>query len=493
MKRAATVLLSGMLVTLGSIGGACSQERPNVLIILTDDQRTEDMSYMPFLMSKKREARYFRHYFHTQAQCTPSRATMFTGMHPHNSKIENNKLPDGGYERFNQERLPLKTWGRILSQRAGYRTGMFGKYMNGYEDTTDIPAGWSGWFGLFKQDTLNDYRANDNGTIRFFGSGDTNYQTNVIADRTDAFMRKQINQRRPFAALFSTTCPHIPSTPALKYKGRLRTADFKAVSSKPNYNEPDMSDKPVIKFPSLTLEQHWQLEEDWRKRLECQLSVDDAIKRFWSTLSTTGALANTYIFFTTDNGWLHGEHRIPKSKSVPYVEAIESRLFVWGPGVVPGNETRFAANIDLMPTILELGGINTSDFRWIDGRSLVPLLKNDLVPWRQSLYLRGQPVAGDVPMWGSIIGRNADGVAGNVPMWGSIIGRNADGVYLYTEWSDSLGSEREYYNLNTDPYQLENAYPLVPSERIAPLGSRLDELRVCAGQSCRDAENLMAP
>jgi arylsulfatase A-like enzyme len=474
------------LVVAIATSSALAAEKPNILLILTDDQRTEDMDYMPFLASKKASAHYFRRYYHSMSMCCPSRASILTGMYPQNHGIVNNKLPDGGYLKFRDDGLEADTWGLILRLAANYRTALHGKYLNDYRRRTrEVPKGWWDWFALHTQ-YFFDYTANSNGTVLSFGADDKSYQTNVLADRTVAFIRRISKTGGPFAIMFTPTCPHVPSTPALAYAGTYANEPF-APGSKPNFDEEDVSDKPsaIQMLPRITQEKMDQLIADWHKRLECQRSVDDAIARFWSTLAELGILHNTYIFFTTDNGWLQGEHRIDWSKSVPYVEAIESRLYVWGPHVIAGEDTRLVGNIDLMPTFLHIAGVKPSTYPWIDGRSLLPLLRGMTPRWRKTFYIQGRP-AGD--------SENGAIDTGDRTRFRSIIGADDfGGIYIFTQYVGDMLGEYEFYDLVADPHQLDNAYSSLDPARAAAMQARIDTLSTCSGQSCRMTENRTAP
>lgn len=453
--------------------------QPNILVVLTDDQATETFDYMPFLQRAKRKARVFRHYVHTMSQCCPSRTSMFTGMYPHNSKVESNVGPDGGYARFKSENLAPKTWNYLL-RNTGYLTGIAGKFLNGYDyPETEIPAGWNDWFVIHGTGVGFNYYVSNNGTTTFFGKGDSNYMTNVLADRVDALIRGAHQARKPFAALFSTGCPHAPSTPANKYRGSAASLRV-PIFDKPSFDEADMSDKPAITArPNLSTAQKDYIEMMWRRRIECTRSIDDALGRFWNTLHSLRELDNTYILLTTDNGWMQGEHRIPKAKNVPYVESFESRLFLWGPGVVPDKDNRIVANIDLMPTILEMGGLNPSDYDWIDGRSLLSIGKGQQQQWRDTILLRGSP--------------EPDENDGGKQIFRALFGTRAnDRPLLYTQYLGAAG-QFEFYDLRADPYQLASAYNRLSQRFKNGYQQRLDTLATCAGATCRQIENMPAP
>src|SRR5262245_35300736 len=142
--------LAVSLSLLASIGGAMAQDnRPNIILLLTDDQTTESYQYMPFLQSIRPLGRTFDQYYQSYALCVPSRASMLTGMYPHNHQTMD---PHTGYSEFASGGHMARTWGKVLRDR-GYYTAVVGKFMNGYQETT-VPEGWDEWFVMQYEEGL---------------------------------------------------------------------------------------------------------------------------------------------------------------------------------------------------------------------------------------------------------------------------------------------------------------------------------------------------
>jgi arylsulfatase A-like enzyme len=248
----------------------------------------------------------------------------------------------------------------------------------------------------------------------------------------------------------------------------------------PAFNEEDVSDKPryVRESRRLGTKQIRQLDAHYRNRIRTLQAVDDMVADLVQTLRATGTFDNTYIFFTSDNGYLLGEHRRAE-KGLPYEEAIRVPLLVRGPGVPARVEPRLASNIDLAPTIAALAGLEVPGF--VDGRSLVPLLRNEASPpWRDAVAIerasRNEVEAADeVNAALKDIGTKPF----NPPFRGL---RTMDRVYI--EYPNS--SEQELYDLAADPAQLQNlAGDPDHANELDDLQAWSEALRSCAGASCR--------
>jgi arylsulfatase A-like enzyme len=187
------------------------------------------------------------------------------------------------------------------------------------------------------------------------------------------------------------------------------------------------------------------------------------------TLSETGELANTYLFLTSDNGWMRGEHRIPAEKYAPYEESIRVPLLIRGPGVPAGvTVKRVVGLVDLAPTLLELAGAPRPALDAGDGRSLAPLLHAPdaaRVPWRESMLI--EHFGGGAPF--------------RVRSYSGI--RSEQEVYV-----EYVTGEKEYYDLARDPYQMENQAASLPPALRSKLSARVAALKACAAAACRAAE-----
>jgi N-acetylglucosamine-6-sulfatase len=182
-----------------------------------------------------------------------------------------------------------------------------------------------------------------------------------------------------------------------------------------------------------------------------------------SKLKSDGVINNTYVFFTSDNGWEGGEHRIPEDKQRPYEESVHMPLLVRGPGVAAGSTTKkLALNTDFLPTFTDLAGIKTPSY--VDGRSLRPLLEGRATAWRTAILLEIRHPHREQT-------RSSYGI------------RTSNG----SKYFEYEGGFRELYNLNADPYELSNDYDTASPP--TSLTERLQELQGCAKDSCRAAEN----
>jgi N-acetylglucosamine-6-sulfatase len=445
--------------------------RPNIIFILADDMRKDDMMYMPKTHSLLREKGMgFRNAFVSNALCSPSRGTIMRGQYSHNTGVWSNSSTDspstriGGWQAYQANGNEKDNVATRL-QDAGYRTGLFGKYLNGYTETTFWPRGWDRWFATFSSGDAHyfDYDVNDDGTIRHFGTIDSDYKTDVISRTTAAFITNSAKQG-PFFAYVAPIAPHEPSTPAPRDS---HTFDGVNGPRLPSFNEKDVSDKPswIRQLPRLTASEIAEIDKRHEKRVESLQAVDDLVEGVVGTLKDQGVLSNTYIFFTSDNGFHNGEHRIPKQKWRPYEEDIHMPLLVRGPGVAAGSTTyKLTLNTDYMPTFLDLAGAQIPSY--VDGRPLRPVLDGSATTWRSAVL--PEAAANYSPAYEGIRTISTVGVPAR----------------KYVEYT---GGTKELYNLDTDPYELTNVYN--PTSPPSDLVSRLQALKSCAGSGCFTAEN----
>jgi arylsulfatase A-like enzyme len=295
---------------------------------------------------------------------------------------------------------------------------------------------------------------------------ESDYKTDVLKERTLSFIGSSATQPEPFFAYVAPVAPHLPARPAPRHEHAYDGIDGPRLRS---FNERNVSDKPswIRQLPRLTVAQIATIDDRHENRVESLQAVDDLVEGVVDTLKKPAPdgsipLDNTYIFFTSDNGYFHGEHRIPLEKYRPYEEDIRVPLLVRGPGIEPGSKTReLALNTDYLPTFARLA--NTSKPTYVDGRSLTRVLDRSATSWRHAILIEG-PKYKTVPPYRGI--RTLDGTTQR----------------KYVEYGGT--SEREMYYLGSDPRELDNKS--VPS---AGLAARLDALRVCKGDTCRAAEN----
>jgi len=489
----AVVVSLGLLMTMSANAKKIANRqtpplRPNIIFILTDDLDAGSAAFMPRLKALLIDQGVsFSNFFVSFSLCCPSRATILRGQYAHNTQILGNRPPDGGFEKFyslGEENSTIATW----LQAAGYRTMYVGKYLNGYPGDaalTYVPPGWDEWYSAVKGNPYSEYNytLNENGKLVSYGNTPEDYGTDVYARKAVDFIQRTAKEGKPFFIHLSVYAPHGPATPAPRHENLFPNAQAPRT---PNFNEEDVSDKPayIRNRPPLTSREIVQIDEQYRERLQSLQAVDDAIASLIDTLNATGQLDKTYIFFTSDNGFHLGNHRLALGKVAPYEEDIRVPLIVRGPGV-PAGQTRehLVGNVDLAPTWAELAGAQAPAF--VDGRSLVPLL-GEIPPspesWRQAFLLENGDLAAQTRVLTTEPGDFARQIreAGIPPFRGL---RTKD--YLYVEYNTG---ERELYDLTHDPYELENLVSTADPALLKRLSSWLAELRRCAGASCRAAE-----
>jgi N-acetylglucosamine-6-sulfatase len=466
------------LVTLAVAGcggapgpGQEHDERPNVMVLMTDDQTLESMRVMPGVRRTLADrGTTFTRSFVSFALCCPSRATFLTGQYAHNHGVLGNRPPTGGYGRLDR-RETLPVW----LQRAGYRTMHVGKFLNRYGmylGPYHVPPGWDDWHGSVDPFTYEYYGTmlNENGTLRTYGS---DYSTDLYAGRAAELIGRAARGDRPFFLSVGFLAPHdggprelddpaglATAVPAPRHRDQF-VAEPLPPSVRASFDEADMSDKPAYlrEFPSIGQQQAEAIEENYRQRLESLLAVDEAVVAIANALRAVGELDNTLIIFTSDNGFFHGEHRMPNDKMLVYEPSIRVPLIMRGPGVPEGAERRqLVTNADLAPTILEVADASATKPQ--DGSSLLPLLADPRLEWGRDLLIEG-----------------AEGF--------TVRGFAAIRTYRYV-YAEYTTGERELYDLERDPHQLQSLHddPGYAPVR-ADLARRLQALRVCEGEGCR--------
>jgi len=450
-------------------------ERPNLVLILTDDQETGSLAHMPVVQKRLvRRGMTFASAFATTPLCCPSRASILTGQYIHNHRVYANQPPEGGAPRFAQlghEANDLAVW----LQAAGYRTGIFGKYLNAYEDPRHVPPGWNDWHVAIGREGYNgfNYTLSENGRPVRYGENDDDYITSVLADRAVAFVRAaEKDDRRPFFIYFSTFAPHGPYVSARKDRKAFRRV---TAPRPPSFNEADMRDKPAY-MQALPLDSPLIREIDrlYRRYLRSLLGVDRAVDRILDALDCGDETRDTYVFYFSDNGTLLGEHR-DVGKWSPYEESIHVPLVVRGPGVPAGSVSRKQAlNLDLAPTFLAIAGARAG--APMDGRSLLPILRGSPPPdWRTDFLIE-----------------NLEGLSGDPHPRKMTDPPPYRGVrterYLYVEYLDPRKGTRELYDLNRDPYELESLHARPETQPLMRrLSARVRALQECRGDDCRRA------
>jgi len=433
--------------------------KPNIVFILADDMRKDDLKYMPKTRSVLgAKGMSFSNAFVSNALCCPTRATIMRGQYAHNTGVWTNKGSNGGVQAYRNEGNEEDNVATRLDA-AGYRTGLFGKYFNEYSGTKGKPRGWDRWFAHTGGANYHDYEINDDGRIVHYGSTSADYETDVIANHAKAFIGTTAKAGEPFFAYVAPRAPHSPATPASRDR---HAYDGLKAPRLPSFNEKNVSDKPpwIRKLPRLSDAKKAKIDNRAEKRAETLQALDDLVAGIVGRLADEGVLSKTYIFFTSDNGWHAGEHRIPQEKWRPYEEDVHMPLLVRGPGVAASHQAnKLVLDTDYLPTFTDLAGVHTP--KYVDGRSLQPVLKGNTTAWRSAILLEA---AGSYS-----------------PAYRGI--RTSNGQ-KYVEYA---GGKRELYNLGRDPYELRDSYD--PNNPPATLAKRLKKLRSCSAASCLAAEN----
>lgn len=477
------ILFIVLLVSLMA-GSACSAiapsagGKPNMILIMTDDM---DFSLMPHMKYTNelivQEGAAFTNYFVTSPLCCPSRTSLIRGQYPHNTNILENAPGFRNFFRNDREEETIATW----LNKAGYKTSLVGKYMNGYPVTAGdnyVPPGWTDWHVFFHHGPENDeggyyfnYTMNENGRLVEYGYEPEEYSTDVLRQRSVEFIEQSMEDRSPFFLMVTTTAPHGPSIPAPRHAGLLADLEY---PQKPSFLKADVNEKPAVVLEVATVPGEefdvYDANAFYRKRAGTLLAVDEMVLEIVQTLEQGGELENTFIIFTSDNGFHMGEHNFSGGKELPYIEDVNVPFYVRGPGIMPGTTiTQLAANIDLAPTIAEIAGSGTADF--VDGRSIMPLLQAQGTPvadWRNGLLIEAGYTNRDSR---ALIFRSI---------------RTAS--YVYIEYFD--GSV-EYYDLIADPYERENLVGRLDPTTLSDLNSWLEQLKTCRAESCRSVEDTL--
>ena len=475
--RKLVLLLASAALAVVPLAGACGDgkysvtkantAKPNIVFILADDMRKDDLKYMPKTRSLLQDrGMSFQNAFVSNPLCCPSRATIMRGQYSHNTGVWSNVSPDGGWEGYQSQGNEEDNIATRL-QHAGYTTALLGKYLNHYDGTT-VPPGWNYWFATYTFEYY-DYDVNDNGTLRHFGTGERDYQTDVLRSQARQFIDASLTRSRPFFAYVAPIAPHEPAIPAPRDR---HVFDGEKGVRMQSFNERDVSDKPpwVQRWPRLNTDQIAKIDQRHERRAESLQALDDLVSGVVSKLRGAGAMKNTYVVFTSDNGWLEGEHRIPEEKAWAYEQSTRMPLLIRGPGIRAGSTTNeLTLNTDFFPTFTDLADIRKPNY--VDGRSLRPILEeNKPSTWRTAILLERRNPHPD-QLQSSYAGR-------------SFYGIRTSGGMKYIEYA--LGP-RELYDLNSDPYELTNLYDAATPPK--DLSTRLEALKTCAGNSCRVAEN----
>jgi len=292
-----------------------SLDRPNIILLLTDDLDSSLVEYMPNLQKLLiQKGVYLDNYFINVPQCCPSRSTILLGEYSQNTGILRNGGSQGGFKTFFKNGLEQETIAVAL-QKSGYRTGLMGKYLNGYptdaKKRTYVPPGWDEWYVPSSGTPYSNYfyKLNENGKIVAYQDHPDDYLTDVLSDKAVGFINENSKTSSPFFLFISTYAPHGPFTPAPRHIGELTEKRIQRTGS---FNEEDITDKPkyIQNLPALSADNQNALDQLYIARLQSVQAIDEMILRLTETLKSNGAYENTYIIFSSDNGLHLGQHRL---------------------------------------------------------------------------------------------------------------------------------------------------------------------------------------
>lgn len=520
----------GVVAALAALPDPSKAARPNIVVIQTDDQSLSSLRatyrgregkvrrVMPNTLREVfRGGTEFSRTYATSPLCSPSRAAVLTGQYPHNNGLIGNDGEDGGWTGW--QALPIWTENVPETLRdAGYRTSHFGKFTNSYWNEEDgraetvVPPGWSRWFTTSfrsRDARYYGYRVNDDGIpwgpfgrpnyglrgpgidnrdrctaeslVKPWLGWGCNYLTDVMTREAVAEIKRGAGPgRKPFYLHLDYQAPHgdvvAPSGPQPASR-HLYSARRARLDRPPNFNEPDYSDKPAM-IRDATQRFGWnanvKLKKAWQRTLESLQGVDDGVGAIFETLRETGQLRNTFVFFTSDNGYFFGEHRFTSGKSLPYEPAARVPLAVRGPGVPRGRKaSRLTSTMDIGATALALSRAEPA-FE-VDGQSLRPIWRGTAEPSNRGVLVSLNRIASDDVDKSNLLGR------AKVPVLRFDAIRV--GPYKYVEYKNG---DSELYDLSRDRWELRNRAE-VPrwAPVVAYMAEQLELLRECVGVECR--------
>jgi N-acetylglucosamine-6-sulfatase len=480
--------------------GAAPQARPNVIVIVTDDMPLSFVqpSTLPNTIELLgNQGTTFTESVVTTPLCCPSRASYLSGQYGHNSGVLANRP---GYSDLRDPGNTLPVW----LDRAGYETAHIGRYLNGYKQVAanKTAPGWDQWYTALEPRDYYGYELKENGETVHYSNKPKDHLTGVLNRIATRFIRREAKSKRPFYIQLDHLAPHDEwrdtggacGRSAIPAKGDLVPFASQPLPTPPSFNEEEIGDKPPF-LHALEPIDEFALEDitrEWRCRMASLLSVDRGVQRIVSTLAAKGELDNTMIAFTSDNGFYHGEHRVPFEKYLPYEEGIHMPLLVRFPtwvGAVPTVD-HVVSNLDLTASVLEMAGAapcagkKGTACRVLDGRSFVPLARGENPDWAVGREI--------------LIELDRRFGESSLPFRPCFYQGVRTATHFYNEYLslpglDGIcreGTQLEFYDLEADPYQLANLYPAKPgtAERVVQLelADRLNVLRDCAGIEGRD-------
>jgi arylsulfatase A-like enzyme len=450
--------------------------RPNIVFILTDDLSMDLLPYMPNVLAMEQRGLSFSHYFVSDSLCCPSRASIFSGNLPHDTRVFSNTGSGGGFQKFHARGEEQNTFAVAL-QNAGYRTALIGKYLNGYLQLPRsariphnyVPPGWSEWDVAGWGYRGYHYVLNQNGAVRYYGGKPADYLTSVLTNQAVNFIDGSASTNTPFFLEVATFAPHAPYTPARQDLGRFHGL---RAPEPPSFDRlPANAPRWLARHRGLSKAQVRTINRVFRRRVQAVQAVDRLAGQIESALNADGLANDTYLVFSSDNGLHAGQYRLMPGKLTAFDSDIRVPLIVDGPGVAAGARTMaISENIDLAETFATIGGVGLGG----DGHSLTSLFSGITpVNWRTAALIEhhGPKLRGSDPDF-------QQGASGKPPTYEAM--RTA--WFLYVEYADG---EREFYDLVSDPLELHNLAGQLTGPTLTELHRGLVAMRRCHGdESC---------
>ncbi|TPX15448.1 uncharacterized protein E0L32_004428 [Thyridium curvatum] len=508
----ASTLLSGALLAVTAHSRDCKprpDKRPNIVMIMTDDQDyrlgSTDYQFVLQRLIKAQGVEFLNHYA-TTANCCPSRASFMRGQMVHNTNITHVNAPGGNYDKFVASELDqdyLPHW----MNAAGYRTEYIGKFLNGYGLTNylEAPKGWHHVDALLDPYTqqFNTPVTSINGGRPIWYTGF--HQSDVVRAKAVDRIEHLTSQEKPFLLVLAPSSPHVQNDIQETVPLARHAQDFENVTAPrtPNFNPSEEFQKQKGSWlPTLPLMNDTIIafsDHAYRQRIRGLQGVDEIMEDVINTLEQKGVLDNTYVIFTSDNGYKVGTHRVPAGKATFYAEDSNLPFFVRGPGIPKNITSKIpGAHLDLGPTFLDIAGVPQDKWpSFFDGQSLLP-------QWHDPESSTGDGNGGgnaketlNVEFWGLCIVEAPNAAELGVPFKKNsyktlrIVG--SDESWLYSYWCTG---EVELYNTAKDPYELTNL-ALNPTPEVQQLLNRLNAIllvtKSCEGGTCRQPWGLLQP
>jgi N-acetylglucosamine-6-sulfatase len=459
----ASAVTSTSLRSMPSATASAQDGRPNVVVILTDDQTVAMLEAMP----ATRRLIGGRGLTFTEAiapfpLCCPSRATLISGRYATNHRIATNAIDRRATPELEQAYLDLeRTSLPTTLQAAGYFTGFVGKDLHGYLTDPQPPAGWDDWRSVVDLETYQSATLSDNGRIEEH----PRHLTDVLADEAVQMIEQASADDRPFFVELSNFAPHSASEGPVWAPRHADLFGGVRAPRTPAFGEADARDKRNP-HPPLTRQATAQIDRHWRASLRSLQAVDEAVARVVGALRAAGELEDTMLVFTSDNGYFYGEHRLPNEKYLPYESSIRVPWLMAGPMVPPEDRGDAVdvpvAGIDLLPTILHYAGVRPPVP--VDGVSVHRVLEGGRPrAWAQQRHLL-------------LYGRRTNGCS-CAPDYSGV--RTTRWMYWTSQHGDEL------YDLAVDPHELTNladdpAYRAI----VHALDASRRALLACQGAAC---------